>query len=82
MRGISWVTGWINLSGWIALVATNSSLASTLVINVISLEDPNYEFERWHQFLIYLAITAITVIINAFSTYTDGQIPKDVLDSG
>ena len=66
MRGISWVTGWINLSGWIALVATNSSLASTLVINVISLEDPNYEFQRWHQFLIYLGITAITFVINAF----------------
>jgi amino acid permease (GABA permease) len=65
-RGISWITGWINLSGWVALVATNSSLASTLIINIISLMNANYEFQRWHQFLIYLGITFITFAINAF----------------
>ena len=65
-RGIAWITGWINLSGWVALVATNSSLASTLIINIISLMDPSYEFHRWHQFLIYLGITAITFFVNAF----------------
>lgn len=27
-RGLSWVTGWINVSGWVALVATNSSLST------------------------------------------------------
>ena len=65
-RGLSWITGWISLSGWVALVATNSSLASTLVINIISLMHPGYHFERWHQFLIYLGITAVAFCINAF----------------
>ena len=65
-RGLSWVTGWINLTGWMALVATNSSLASTLIINIISLESPNYSFQRWHQFLLYLGITLLTFIVNAF----------------
>ena len=65
-RGLSWVTGWINLTGWIALVATNSSLASALIINIISLEDPNYSFQRWHQFLLYLGITILTFLVNAF----------------
>src|ERR1700761_5768520 len=65
-RGLSWVTGWINLTGWVALVATNSSLASTLIINIISLENPNYDFKRWHQFLLYLGITALTFVVNAF----------------
>lgn len=60
------MTGWVNLSGWVALVATNSSLASTLIINIISLEVPGYEYKRWHQFLIYLGITAVTFAINAF----------------
>lgn len=60
------MTGWINLTGWVALVATNSSLASTLIINIISLENPNYDFQRWHQFLIYLGITALTFVVNAF----------------
>lgn len=65
-RGLSWVTGWINLTGWVALVATNSSLASTLIINIISLYDTNYNFQRWHQFLIYLGITALSFSVNAF----------------
>ena len=54
------------MSGWVALVATNSSLASTLVINIIALYSPSYEFQRWHQFLIYLSITFIAFAINAF----------------
>lgn len=55
-----------NLTGWVALVATNSSLASTLIINMISLYSPSYNFQRWHQFLIYLGITAISFAVNAF----------------
>ena len=63
-RGIAWVTGWINLSGWVALVATNSSLASTLIINMIALMVEGYGYKRWHQFLIYLGITFLTFGIN------------------
>ncbi|KAH7353329.1 amino acid/polyamine transporter I [Plectosphaerella cucumerina] len=63
---LAWVTGWINLSGWVALVATNSSLASTLIINIISLLHPDYVPQRWHQFLIYLGITLVALTINTF----------------
>lgn len=65
-RGLSWVTGWINLAGWVSLVATNSSLASTLIINIISLYNEDYNYQRWHQFLIYVAITALSFVVNAF----------------
>ncbi|KAI5459049.1 amino acid/polyamine transporter I [Mariannaea sp. PMI_226] len=63
---LSWITAYVNLSGWIALVATNSSLSSTLIINIISLLHPDYVFQRWHQFLIYLGITFIAFIVNTF----------------
>jgi choline transport protein len=65
-RGLSWVTGWINVSGWVALVATNSSLASTLIINIIALELPSYQYQRWHQFLIFLAVTILDFVVNAY----------------
>jgi amino acid permease (GABA permease) len=65
-RQLSWVTGWINLSGWVALVATNSSLASTLIVNIISLLHPEHQSKSWHQFLIFLAVTAVAFCINAF----------------
>ncbi len=65
-RGVAWVTGWINMSGWIALVATNSALASTLIVNMVTLLNPTYEYHRWHQFLIYLAVTCTSFAVNAF----------------
>lgn len=65
-RGLSWVTGWINISGWVALVATNSSLSSTLIVDMIALMNPDYESKRWHQFLIYLGLTFLAFAINVF----------------
>ncbi|KAI1341341.1 amino acid transporter, partial [Xylariaceae sp. FL0016] len=67
-RGISYVTGWINVSGWVALTATGGLLGSTFILNIISLLHPNYESESWHQFLIYIAFTLLALLINAFST--------------
>ncbi|KAI0137522.1 amino acid permease [Xylariales sp. AK1849] len=67
-RGISYVTGWINTSGWVALTATGGLLGSTFVINIISLFNPNYESKAWHQFLIYIAFTLAALVINAFAT--------------
>ena len=65
---VSWVTGWINTFGWIALSATGGLLGSQFVIGVISFWNENYEPHPWHQFLIYLAITLVAFLINAFAT--------------
>lgn len=67
-RGISWITGWINVSGWIALTATGGLLGSQLVIGVISLYHPNFDPQRWQQFLIYIGYTLAAFFINAFLT--------------
>ncbi|KAL7622654.1 hypothetical protein AAE478_008167 [Parahypoxylon ruwenzoriense] len=67
-RGISYVTGWINVSGWVALTATGGLLGSTFIINIISMLHAEYEPEPWHQFLIYIGFTLIALFINAFST--------------
>ncbi|KAJ5624289.1 hypothetical protein N7510_000598 [Penicillium lagena] len=62
---LSWITGWINCSGWVALVATGGLLGSQLIVGVISLMHQSYEPQRWHQFLIYLAYNIIAFVINA-----------------
>ena len=67
-RGLSWVTGWINLSGWVALVATNSVIESQFILYIARLEHPSYEPQRWHQFLIYIAVTIIALLINVFGS--------------
>ncbi|KAI9370717.1 amino acid permease [Aspergillus egyptiacus] len=63
---LSWITGWANVSGWLALTATGGLLGSTLIVGIGSLMHPLFEFERWHHFLMYVAINLIAFIINAF----------------
>lgn len=63
---LSWITGWINVSGWIALVATGGLLGSQLIVGIIAYENPNYESQRWQQFLIYIGYTLFAFLVNAF----------------
>jgi len=37
---LSWITGWVNCSGWVALVATGGLLGSQLILGCISLMNP------------------------------------------
>jgi choline transport protein len=65
---VSWVTGWINTAGWIALTATGGLLGSQLILGIISFMNPSFTPHPWQQFLIYLAYTLAAFIINAFAT--------------
>jgi len=65
---LSWITGWINTAGWVALTATAGLLGSQLVIGIIALCSPSYESHRWHQFLIYIGYNVFAFMVNAFIT--------------
>ncbi|KAE9373526.1 amino acid permease [Stipitochalara longipes BDJ] len=69
---LSWITGWINTSGWIALVASGGLLGSQLIVGIISLMSSSYVAQRWHQFLIYIGYNLVAFLINAFMT---GALP-------
>ncbi|KAF2749414.1 GABA permease gaba [Sporormia fimetaria CBS 119925] len=76
---LSWTTGWISVSGWIALVATGGLLGSQLIMGIISLYHPDYVPERWHQFLIYTVYTVIAFCINAFLNSSLPRINKTAI---
>ncbi|ODM20240.1 hypothetical protein SI65_03293 [Aspergillus cristatus] len=63
---LSWITGWINVAGWVALVATNSLLSSELIMGIIASLHPSFESQRWQQFLVYIGFTLGAFVINAF----------------
>lgn len=65
---LSWITGWVNVAGWVALTATGGLLGSQLIIGAIALFHSTYEAKRWHQFLIYIAYTLAAFIFNAYTT--------------
>jgi choline transport protein len=66
---LSWITGWINTAGWIALVASAGLLGSTLIIGLLALFNPDYVPQPWHQFLIYIAYNLVAFLINAFGNH-------------
>ena len=79
MALLSWITGWINVSGWIALVASGGLLASQLILGAISLWNPSFVSQRWHSFLIYLGYNIASFVINAFLTGALPLITKSAL---
>ncbi|KAJ5404611.1 Amino acid/polyamine transporter I [Penicillium cosmopolitanum] len=62
---ISWITGWVNCSGWVALAATGGVLGSQLILGIVSLVNPAYQSQTWHQFLIYLGYAFAAFTMNA-----------------
>jgi amino acid transporter len=73
---LSWITGWINVAGWIALVASGGLLGSQLIVGIITFMNPSYVPHPWHQFLIYIAYNVIAFLINGFMTSTLPLITK------
>ena len=63
---LSWITGWINVFGWMALTATGGLLGSQIIIGIIAIYDTTYVAQRWHQFLIYIGYNIIAMLLNAF----------------
>ncbi|KHN94010.1 Amino acid/polyamine transporter I [Metarhizium album ARSEF 1941] len=63
-----YVTGWINVCGWVALSATGPLLGSTFLVNTIALFNPSYDAKPWHQFLIYVGFALVALVINALLT--------------
>lgn len=69
---LSWITGWINVSGWIALVASAGLLGSQLIMGAISFYNADFVPQRWQQFLIYVGYTLVAFFLNAFA---NGSLP-------
>ncbi|KAF1844099.1 amino acid transporter [Cucurbitaria berberidis CBS 394.84] len=62
----SWITGWINVSGWIALTTSGGLLASQLISGLIALFHPDFALRPYQVYLIYVAWTLIAFFVNAF----------------
>ncbi|PKY07962.1 amino acid permease [Aspergillus campestris IBT 28561] len=73
---LSWITGWANVSGWLALTATGGLLGSELIMGIISLMHPEFEPQRWHQFLLYIGYNIIAFIINSLMNSVLPKVTK------
>ena len=61
---LSFLTGWLTVTGWQASVASGGYLSGTLIQGMIVLNYPNYNFQQWHGTLLLWAVILIAVFIN------------------
>ncbi|KAL4776113.1 amino acid/polyamine transporter I [Aspergillus nidulans var. acristatus] len=63
---LSYITGWLTAIGWQCAIVTIAMLAGTIIQGLIVLNDPGYNFERWHGTLLVIAITTFSIFFNTF----------------
>ncbi|KAL4759206.1 putative GABA permease [Aspergillus foveolatus] len=63
---LSYITGWLTAIGWQCAIVTIAMLAGTIIQGLIVLNNPGYNFERWHGTLLVIAITTFSIFFNTF----------------
>ncbi|KAL4803705.1 amino acid/polyamine transporter I [Aspergillus unguis] len=63
---LSYITGWLTAIGWQCAIVTIAMLAGTIIQGLIVLNNPGYDFERWHGTLLVVAITTFSILFNTF----------------
>ncbi|KAK8043038.1 hypothetical protein PG994_013521 [Apiospora phragmitis] len=66
-RFLGYLTGWLSVTGWKALVASGALLAGTEIQGLILLTHPDYadHMQNWHGTLLFWAVALLCLGINA-----------------
>ncbi|KAJ4985409.1 amino acid permease [Stagonosporopsis vannaccii] len=62
-RILGYFAGWWNFFGWLFGTASMTSILANQVISMYGLFHPDYAYERWHVFIVYLLYTWISALI-------------------
>ncbi|KAI1412054.1 amino acid transporter [Hypoxylon sp. FL1857] len=63
---LSYITGWLTLSGWQAFVASGGYLTGTMIQGLILLTHPDYiaNMQNWHGTLLFWGVILLSYAIN------------------
>ncbi|ORY16633.1 amino acid/polyamine transporter I [Clohesyomyces aquaticus] len=61
---LSWLTGWVSVIGWQAGCASGTFLGGTIIQGLLVLNNPSYNYQRWHGTLILYAVLLVSVFVN------------------
>ena len=68
----AYVNGWMSVLGWWLASASVCNFVASMVLAIVTLWYPGYQIQHWHQWLVYVGIVWLGVIINVFGS---GFIP-------
>jgi choline transport protein len=61
-----------SLVGWWLASASVSNFVASMILAIVTLWYPDYEIQRWHQWLIYCGLVWLAIALNVFGS---GLIP-------
>ncbi|KAL9105807.1 MAG: hypothetical protein Q9227_009063 [Pyrenula ochraceoflavens] len=67
-RFLSYITGWLTVLGWQAVVASGGLLSGTTIQGLIILCDSSYTPQNWHGTLLLWAAVIFSGCVNSFMT--------------
>ncbi|KAL1648532.1 hypothetical protein SLS61_006856 [Didymella pomorum] len=62
-RVLGYFAGWWNFFGWLFGTASMTSILANQIISMWGLFHPDYAYERWHVFIVYLIYTWVSAFI-------------------
>ncbi|KIW36219.1 uncharacterized protein PV06_11491 [Exophiala oligosperma] len=68
----AYLNGWLSILGWWLASASVANFVSSLIIAIVALWLPDYDVQRWQQWLMYVAVIWIAAAFNIFGS---GLIP-------
>ncbi|KAK3641930.1 hypothetical protein LTR56_011031 [Elasticomyces elasticus] len=64
----SFFNGWISIIGWWLGAASVANFISAMILEIVLVWHPEFQIQHWQQYLIYVGITWIAVVINIFAS--------------
>jgi choline transport protein len=58
----------MSIIGWWLGAASVANFVASMVLEIVGVWYPNYSIQNWHQYLIYVALTWISVAANVFGS--------------
>lgn len=73
-RFFSYMSGWLGTAGWIALTATAPLSSVQILVAIIQLFHPEFNPSNWFTFIIYMAVSIFSTLINIFGIHIMGKL--------
>ena len=70
---LSYLTAWLVIAGWQAILSGSGYLTGTMIVALIQLNNADYVPEQWHGTLLFWATVAYAVFVN---TVLGSTLPK------
>ncbi|KAL1895024.1 hypothetical protein Sste5346_005444 [Sporothrix stenoceras] len=62
----AYINGWMSVIGWWMGASSVSNFVASMVLSIASLWYPNYHYQHWQQWLLYVLLMWMAVSLNIF----------------